>query len=121
MKYGILALGITILSMLVMEFNSRTTDLNSLTVERDLVSTQLAQREETKVALEAQIAIATSEAAVNRWAHEDGHMVKEGEIPVIPLQNGQAAPTPTPTPLPSPQETETPNDWILLILGQSGL
>ena len=121
MKYGILALGITILSMLVMEFNSRTTELNSLTAERDLISTQLAQREETKAALEVQIAIATSEAAVDRWAHEDGHMVTEGESPVIPLQNGQAAPTPTPTPLPSPQETETPNDWILLILGQSGL
>ena len=121
MKYGILALGITILSMLVMEFNSRTTDLNSLIVERDLVSTQLAQREQTKTALEAQIAVATSEAAVDRWAHEDGHMVKEGEISVVPISSGQVLPTPTPTPLPPVQETETPNGWLLLILGPKGL
>ncbi len=121
MKYGILALGITILSMLVMEFNSRTTELNSLTVERDLVSTQLAQREQTRAALDAQIAIATSEAAVDHWAHEDGHMVKDGEIPVIPIPAGGILPTPTPTPLPPVQVTENPNGWLLLILGPGGL
>jgi len=117
MRYAILAVGLTIISMLVMEFNARTTELNQLTVEQEIVQTELAQKQQTKAALEAQIAIATSDAAVIRWAHEDGHMVKDGEIPVVPIPAGSIPPTPTPTPVPVVEESNNQNSWLVLILG----
>ena len=100
-----------------MEFNGRTTELNQLTVEQEIVSTELAQRQQTKAALEAKITIATSDAAVVRWAHEDGHMVLDGEIPVVPIPVGKISPTPTATPVPVVEETNNQNSWLVLILG----
>ena len=118
MRYAILAIGLTVISMLVMEFNGRTTELNQLTIEGEIVSTELAQKQATKAALEVKIAIATSDAAVIRWAHEDGHMVMDGEIPVVPIPLGTLAPTPTATPVPQTvDETNNQNSWLILIFG----
>ena len=117
MRYAILAVGLTIISMLVMEFNGRTTELNQLTIEQGIVQTELAQRQQTKAALEVRIAIATSDAAVVRWAHEDGHMVLDGEIPVVPIPVGNISPTSTATPVPVVEKTNNQNSWLVLILG----
>ncbi len=61
---------------------------------------------------------AASDASIEEWAHQEGKMVREGEILIIPIPGGgQAEPTPTPTPPaliiapPTPQQDE-PN-WSL--------
>ncbi len=52
---------------------------------------------------------AASDAAVIRWAHREGKMVRDGEVLVIPIPAGPVAtPTPQATPLPLATPTEIP-------------
>ena len=117
MRYAILVVGLVVLGMLVMEFNDRTTELNQLIAENEKVEAQLQERTGTQAALEAQIAFATSEPAVVKWAHEDGHMVREGEISVVPVSSYQIAPEPTPAPVVTPQEMNNLESWLFLFVG----
>lgn len=57
---------------------------------------------------------AASDAAVVEWAHQEGKMVRDGEILVIPIPAANAGATPTvfATPLPLPTATAIPN-WQL--------
>ena len=111
-----MVLSIALLALLVIEFNSRMTELNELTAESEIVEKQLEGRIETKTALEEQIAFATSDAAVIRWAHEDGHMVKPGEFPVIPIQSVQITPTPIPEPEIIPTQISNIEKWLSLFI-----
>jgi cell division protein FtsB len=117
MRYAILVVGLVVLGMLVMEFNGRTTELNQLIAENEKVKAQLQERTGTQAALEAQIAFATSEPAVVKWAHEDGHMVRDGEISVVPVSSDQIAPEPTPAPVVTPQEMNNLESWWFLLVG----
>jgi hypothetical protein len=101
------------MAYLVMNFNSRTADLNRLTSEHQLVKAQRDIRQNTKAALEEQIAFATSEAAVYQWAYEN-HMVRPGDFPVVPVQPPQITVMPTPRPVvaaPAPKNWER---WMML-------
>ena len=119
MRYAILALGLTILAMLVMEFNGRTAELNILTDQKNVVNTQLEQRNGTLSALETRIVHATSEAAVVEWAHVDGHMVRDGEVRVIPVSIVESTQTPTPTVTPTPTPFNNSASWQMLFVGPS--
>jgi hypothetical protein len=114
MKYAIIAFSLALMVLLVMEFNSRTEQLNRLTEEKEIISTQKEIRVRTKAALEAQIIFATSEAAVLQWAHEDGHMVREGEVPVVPFPGVKITPTPIILPVESTTETSNLSTWLSL-------
>jgi hypothetical protein len=116
MKYAILVLALALLAFLVIDFNSRTAELNRLTAERETVNAKLNSRLGTKEALERQIAYATSEAAVYDWAYEDGHMIHSGDYPIIPIQPVET--TPIPTPRPPVQQTELSNwqRWLALFV-----
>ena len=117
MRYAILVVGLIILGMLVMEFNGRTTELNQLIAEQEDVEAQLQERFGTQAALEVQIAFATSEPAVIKWAHEDGHMVREGEIAVVPSSSYQITPEPTPAPVVTQEEMTNLESWWFLLVG----
>ena len=115
MRYFALAAGLVIIAYLVMNFNSRTADLNQLTAEHAIVKAERDAKLQTKAALNDQIAFATSEAAVHRWAYEN-HMVRPGDIPVVPV----AAANPTPTVIPKPAATQVKTSmldhWLLLFI-----
>ena len=117
MRYAILVVGLVVLGMLVMEFNDRTTELNQLIAESEKVQAQLQESTGTQAALEAQIVFATSEPAVVKWAHEDGHMVREGEISVVPVSSYQIVPEPTPAPVVISQEMNNLESWWFLLVG----
>jgi len=113
MKYAIVVLVLVVLAYLVMNFNSRTAELSHLTAEHQIVKAGRDSRIQTKSALEAQIAYATSEAAVNKWAYEN-HMVRAGDNPVVPVQSIQS----TSISAPKLTATETPlsnfEKWLML-------
>jgi cell division protein FtsB len=106
---GILVLG---------DLNQRMADARQLEQDASLLKTEVTSLESENQALQTQVAEATSEAAVERWARSEGKMVRPGEILVFPV-----APTgtrfvqqPTPTPLPPlPSNWEV---WWALFFGE---
>ena len=98
--------GIALLVLIVIEFNSRLQELYRLTDEAATHRAQATQVMQTQAALEAQVAYATSDAAVEDYARDDNHMILDGDIPAVPFGTGNgetlATPTPTPTPTPMP-------------------
>lgn len=96
---------VIVLILMVVDFNRRLEVLNSLDKQAGIRQAQATQAVATRSALETQVAFAGSTEAVNDWARTEGHYVKEGDQPVVPVgQPGSTPlvtvePTPTPTPL----------------------
>jgi hypothetical protein len=96
-------IGILALVFIVLEFNRRLEELNMLNRQNQLVQTQATQAIQTQLALQTQVGYAGSNAAVEEWARTDGHYIKDGDLPVVPLgQPGSPAieantPTAVPT------------------------
>ena len=99
-------LGIFILILVVIEFNSRLEELNRLNDQRGEVRAIATQAIQTQMALQTQVAYAGSTAAVDEWARTEGHYVLEGDQPVIPLVQPGSEPViiATPVPLPTPMQ-----------------
>jgi cell division protein FtsB len=98
--------GIFILILVVIEFNTRLEELNRLNDQLEEVRTSATQAMQTQVSLQTQVAFAESTAAVDEWARREGHYVKDGDQPVVSI--GQPGSEPliaaTPTPMPTPME-----------------
>ena len=116
MKYAFIVLGILLLVYLVIDYNGRTAEQIRLSAEREVVRAQLESREQTKAALEAQIAYATSDAAVLKWGYEN-HMIRPGDIPVVPVGAGQFTPTPQVTPIATTTQVSNFESWVWLFVG----
>ena len=92
-------LGIFILILVVIEFNSRLEELNRLNDQRDEIRAIATQAIQTQMALQTQVAYAGSTAAVDEWARTEGHYVLEGDQPVIPIVQPGSEPVIVATPL----------------------
>src|SRR5512133_3975551 len=115
MKYVVLVVSLVLLAYLVMDFNSRTAELNRLRTEQEVVTARLDSREKTRSALEAEIAYATSEAAVAEWAYQN-HMARSGDFVVVPVQPIQVTPTPAPKPVVFTSAVSNPERWLALFI-----
>jgi len=100
----IVMIGILTLVFIVLEFNRRLEELNTLNRQHQVIQTQATQAAQTQLALQTQVAYAGSDAAVEEWARTDGHYVQDGDLPVVPLgqpgaepiESSPAAAAPTP-------------------------
>jgi hypothetical protein len=115
-KYALLVIGLIVLTLLVMDFNNRMAELRRLSDKREDVAIEATGLMETQVHLETQIAYATSEAAVIKWAYEEGHMVREGENLVIPLEYPGFTPEVTVIPTAIPEPESNLQIWFSLFL-----
>lgn len=115
MKYVALVVSLVLLAYLVMDFNTRTAELNRLRAEQEIVSARLESREQTRSALEAQIAYATSEAAAVQWAYQN-HMAKPGDFVVAPVQPARRTPTPAPQPTLAATADSNLQHWLALFI-----
>jgi hypothetical protein len=113
MRYVIIVLALALLVYLVIDFNNRTADLSHLRTEQGVVNGELQVRQATKDALEAQIAYATSDRAVEEWAYEN-HLVRPGDVAIIPVQPAGATPTPQPRPAVTVTSESNLERWINL-------
>lgn len=113
-----LFVGLAFLVMLVFGFNARLQELNRLSGEAEIYRAQATQAMQTQVALEEQVAYATSDAAVEDYARDDNHMILEGEIPVVPYGTGNNQSVVTPTPTPSPTPLPNWQVWWNLFFGK---
>jgi hypothetical protein len=116
-RYLVLVLGLAVIAWMVMDFNGRIAQLNRLNTEHDYVEIQHKEVKGTLTALETEQAYALSDAAVEKWAYEEGHMVRPGDNPVIPLAKSPVTPTPMPRPTVIVTEVSFPESWQALILG----
>jgi hypothetical protein len=110
LRYAFIITGIAVMAYLVMDFNSRMSELRNLSAQHEQVSAQLALLEGQKSKIETQIAYAGSEEAVYQWAYDQGHLYREGDYPVVPI--APVVSTPAPTPIPVVRHT-TVDNWDL--------
>ncbi|RMF41932.1 MAG: hypothetical protein D6755_12045 [Anaerolineae bacterium] len=118
-KYLLIVVGLVVLVLVLGDFNARIAELNRLRREHEQVATQLAALESTKVALQTQVAYATSDAAVLQNAYEQERMVRPGDVLVVPLPAEQSTPTPVPALPDAPEHHENWEYWYALFFGET--
>ena len=111
-------LGVFILILIIIEFNSRLEELNRLNDQRAEVRAIATQAMQTQVALQTQVAFAGSTAAVEEWARTEGHYVREGDEPVIPVGQPGSEPVIVTTPLPIPTPLQNWEVWWKLFFDE---
>ena len=110
--------GILMLVFIVLEFNRRLEELNMLNRQNQIIQTQATQAIQTQFALQTQVAYAGSTAAVEEWARTDGHYIKDGDLPVVPVGQPGAPPIEASTPLPVPTPMPNWEVWWDLFFGE---
>jgi hypothetical protein len=115
-RYVIIIGGFVVLVSLVIDFNNRMAELRRLTTEKERVSARVTELVETQYALETQVAYATSEAAVYKWAYESRRMVRPGDKLVVPIQPPGSTPAPTPTAVVTPEVITNWQVWLSLFI-----
>ena len=103
----LIAAGLFIAVALLIDFNRRVEELNSLTSKLEAVQADGTTIMQTQAALVTQVAYATSDAAVEQWAYQN-KWVRAGEHSVVLVPEGGVTPTAVPTPYP---QTENPPTW----------
>jgi len=102
---------------LLMDLNTRLTVLFRLSRTYNEMKTSVFQLESTKSSLETQIAYATSDDAVRRFANDDRHWYQENDIPVFPVQDPNATPPAYVQPTPTPMTVDHWEKWWALFFG----
>jgi hypothetical protein len=103
-------LAILALILLVAAFNSRLQELNAKNIEARSVRAEGTAVMQTQQALQTMQAYALSDQAPVDWARGEGHYIKDGDKPVVPVA-GRSDPSLMLTPL-APVPTPPPN-WTL--------
>jgi hypothetical protein len=109
-------LGLGVLVALIMDFNNRMAELNRLSAQEGRVSAQATAMVATQEYLVTQIAFATSDAAVEAWAREQGHLAQPGDNPVVPLVPPGSTPVPTPVVVVTQEVVENWQVWLALFV-----
>jgi cell division protein FtsB len=96
--------GILVLVLMVMDFNARLEDLKRLQKQAGVVSVEATQAVQTQMALQTQVAYASSDQVVQEWARTEGHYIQPGDQPIAPIGQPGTAPIQSvePTPIPTP-------------------
>ena len=93
-------IAVLVLVLLLMNFNQRMVLLSKLRGQEKVLVEEYANLQATQSALETQIAYANSDAAVEEWAREEGHMVQSGDVPIVLLPGSSVSLQPTSVPTP---------------------
>jgi uncharacterized protein (DUF2147 family) len=109
-------LGLFLAVVLLIDFNRRMQELDSLTTKLDSVRAEGTSIMQTQAALVTQVAYATSDGAVNQWAYEN-KWVRVGEHPVELIPAGNSTATPVPEPVAQTQVLPTWRIWWELFFG----
>ena len=115
-KYALIVIGLIALALMVMDFNSRMAELRRLSDKKDEVAAEATSLVRTQMHLETRIAFATADDAVYEWAYEEGNLVREGDILVVPLQAPGSTPVPTVIPTSTPAPEGNWEIWLSLFL-----
>lgn len=110
-------IGVAVLVFVILEFNRRLEELNLLTAQAKKFRAEVTQAVQTQHALQTAVAYANSTAAVDEWARVDGHYIKDGDLPVVPVEAPGEAPALLETPIPTPTPMQNWEVWYTLFFG----
>ncbi|NWG34615.1 MAG: hypothetical protein HXY42_09250 [Chloroflexi bacterium] len=113
----LIIIGIVVLVFMILEFNRRLEELNLLTEQAEIFRTEVTQAVRTQNALQTAVAYANSTAAVEEWARVDGHYIKDGDLPVVPVEAPGDPPIILATPIPTPTPMQNWEVWYTLFFG----
>ena len=114
----LVTIGIVILVFVVLEFNRRLEELQLLNEQTALIRTQATQAVQTQFALQTNVAYANSTASVEEWARTDGHYIRDGDLPIVPVGVPGATPIVISTPIPMPTPMQNWEVWMSLFFGK---
>ncbi len=114
----ILIVVIVILVFLMMDFNNRMVRSLQLEKQEQQLNARIVALEQTKQRLEADIAYANSDRAVEEWAREEAKLINEGDVPIILQAQSSAAAALTPVPLTEIVELSRLEIWKQLFWGE---
>ena len=84
--------GLIVLLLLIFAFSKRIAEFTRLSNQLERERARITELVATQAYLQDEITFATSEAAVEQWAREDGRLAQPGDFAVVPLP--QAGTTP---------------------------
>ena len=113
-KYFVGIVGLGILILLILGFNSRISEMRRLSGEAESMKQDVGQLEQTQVALATQIAFAASDAAVEAWAYEEARWIREGDYPIVPFSADKDVSEPAPVLVTPQTSTENWRVWKAL-------
>jgi cell division protein FtsB len=111
-------LGLVVLAYMVLDLNHRISELMRLTAERDAMATEVYTVKQTESYLEAQIAYANSDGAVEEWAREEAFMARSGDHPIMMMADPNYTPQPTLVTKETPVVYQNYQIWGELFFGQ---
>jgi len=120
----ILLVVLVVLVLLILGFNNRVAEMRLLSEEALRVEERVNDLKHTKIYLETQIAYATSDAPVEKYALEDGRMIRdqEGDHLIVPLVDPHVTPSPPPAEsVEIFQPVENWQVWAALFFGDQNL
>jgi cell division protein FtsB len=117
-KKIVFGVAIVVLFFLVMDLNNRLSDLSRLSSQKNEAETVVVNLQQTLNVLNTQMSYATSDAAVEEWAYEYGHMVRPGEHLIIPLEPNGATQPPLVITTQAPTQVTNWEIWKALLSGQ---
>ncbi|MEN6556329.1 MAG: septum formation initiator family protein [Anaerolineaceae bacterium] len=118
-KRVFLIAAVVLLVFLMMDFNNRMVRSLQLEKQEQQLNARIAALEQTKQRLEADIAYANSDRAVEEWAREEAKLIKEGDVPIIiRAQSSADAAAPTPAPQAENPELSRLEIWKQLFWGE---
>jgi hypothetical protein len=118
-RYPLIAFGLIVLIVMIVDFNRRMAEFDRLSSQLDTVRTEGTAVMQTQEALVTEVAYASSTQAVEDWAYEDGRWVRDDEKPIGLLPAAGATPTPTPLPTQTTQDMPNWRIWWELFFGSS--
>lgn len=117
-KYIVLVVGLALVALLIIDFNSRMAEWRRLSVQKEAVAAQATDVMRTQEHLQTRIAHATSPAGVMEWAYQGGHWVRPGDSLVVPLEPAGSVPQAPPTPAVTQQVISNWQLWYSLFFDQ---
>lgn len=91
-KYIAVLGGLVALAFLVIVFNNRIAEQRQLVAQAEEIQIELEALQATNAYLDAQIAYATSDAAVEEWAYQEARWIREGDQPIVPVSPSESTP-----------------------------
>ncbi|OQY34975.1 MAG: hypothetical protein B6I38_01935 [Anaerolineaceae bacterium 4572_5.1] len=117
LKQFAIAIGVVLLIILVMDYNIRLDELNRLNEKATIVRAQATQAIQTQVALQTQIAEATSDRVTEDNARNNGE-IQEGDQRVVPIPATGVPPLEISVPTPVPTRVKKWQVWMELFFGE---
>ena len=113
-KYIIVLAGLVLLTFLVIVFSNRMAEQRQLVAQAEEVRAELSALRQTEANLDAQLAYATSDAAVKEWAYQEARWVLDGDHPVVPVSPSERTSAAPPADPSEPVQYATWQIWWAL-------